>query len=98
MYEALPTKENKADVAKMVYMYLFGGMYVDPDTECVKPFDHSFVSRGVSMDDDGSLNTSIPAAFFGHMNFDNTDATLPHTILNAWMVVTTGHTIFFLFS
>lgn len=38
-YDSLPKNIMRADAARYMYMHLFGGIYADLDTECVKPFE-----------------------------------------------------------
>lgn len=100
-YKALPAEINRADVARNMYMYIFGGVYADLDTECLKPLDQLFSKHGVSVSEEDISNQAnqtrfLSTAFFGRMNFDNTDATLFHTIPNAWMASTPGLSLFLL--
>lgn len=39
-YQALPHNIMRADAARYMYMYIYGGIYADLDTECLKPFPH----------------------------------------------------------
>lgn len=38
-YNLLPKNIMRADAARYMYMYLYGGIYADLDTECVRPFE-----------------------------------------------------------
>lgn len=39
-YDSLPRNIDRADAARYMYMYVFGGIYSDLDTECLRPFEH----------------------------------------------------------
>ena len=41
-YESLPSMIQKIDFAKYCIMYAYGGVYVDMDSECLKPIDSLF--------------------------------------------------------
>lgn len=104
-YRALPAEINRADVSRNMYMYAFGGVYADLDTECLRPFDRLLSKHDVKIKEQSTLqipsdippNTSdTQVALFGRMGYDGTDGTLYHTIPNAWMAATPGHPFFLL--
>ena len=45
-YDGYPFAVQRADMARILYMHQFGGLYVDLDFECLRPFD-DLVSAGV---------------------------------------------------
>ncbi|KAK9483197.1 nucleotide-diphospho-sugar transferase [Lipomyces starkeyi] len=100
-YLQLPSEIYRADLVRNLYMYIYGGIYVDLDTECLRPVDELFKSYNVSTisynasyevaskDNSGKKRT----AFFGRMG---TDDDFDHSIPNAWMASTPGHPFFLL--
>ncbi|KAL5611873.1 hypothetical protein BROUX41_000555 [Berkeleyomyces rouxiae] len=97
-YIALPSDIYRADLARNLYMYIFGGVYADLDTDCLRssnvifenystPYD---TAAHVTMGEDKSANRM---AFFGRMG---TDKQFEHSIPNAWMASTPGHPFFLL--
>jgi len=39
-YDQFPTEIFRADVVRYLFLYEFGGVYADMDTECLRPLDH----------------------------------------------------------
>jgi hypothetical protein len=65
-YTSLPQNIMRADAARYMYMYAYGGVYSDLDTECLKPLDPLLEGRRVvlaAMGTDMSITHSIPNAF-----------------------------------
>jgi mannosyltransferase OCH1-like enzyme len=65
-YDAYPLEIYRADVIRYFWLYHFGGIYADLDTECLRPLGelcaaHSGVVLGRMGDDDGFVH-SIPNA------------------------------------
>ncbi|KAK9371933.1 nucleotide-diphospho-sugar transferase [Lipomyces chichibuensis] len=102
-YDKLPGEIYRADIVRNMYMYLYGGMYLDLDVECLCPANELFKAYNVSTalyssTYDGSYHSSSKAqeerkAFFGRMG---TDDNFAHSIPNAWMASTPGHPFFLL--
>jgi len=44
-YEAISRGVMKADIARLVYMYAFGGFYMDTDYKLLKPFTNSLLAK-----------------------------------------------------
>jgi mannosyltransferase OCH1-like enzyme len=42
IYDNFPAGIFRADVVRYMYMYLFGGVYIDLDTDCLRPYDEIF--------------------------------------------------------
>ncbi|KAB5585567.1 glycosyltransferase family 32 protein [Coniochaeta sp. 2T2.1] len=93
-YVSLPGDIYRVDLARNLYMYLFGGVYLDLDTECLQPVSSALSSVNVPITDSTSPTSTNPprqAAVFGRMG-SNTSS--PHSIPNAWMASTPGHPFF----
>ncbi|KAL9127639.1 MAG: hypothetical protein Q9217_003530 [Psora testacea] len=102
-YKRLKTEIYRADAMRNVYMHVFGGVYADLDTECVKPYDSLFARYNISTAPYTGLNVTLPStplrnktapppptrkAFLGRMG---TDSGSEHSVPNAWMASTAGH-------
>lgn len=48
-YQALPHNIMRADAVRYMYMYVYGGVYADLDTECLKPFTHLLRNYSIVM-------------------------------------------------
>ncbi|OAF55938.1 hypothetical protein VC83_08003 [Pseudogymnoascus destructans] len=94
-YLELPGEIYRADFSRNLYMYIFGGVYADLDTDCLRPtsavfkaFDIPNVENTTAGADGNHINQF---AVFGRMgtneNFDN-------SIPNAWMASSPGHPFF----
>ncbi|KAK9369793.1 nucleotide-diphospho-sugar transferase [Lipomyces kononenkoae] len=99
-YQALPAEIYRADVVRNMYMYVYGGIYADLDTECLRPADDLFESFNIttvsylsSLNMSYSSDANTKKAFFGRMG---TDEDFVHSIPNAWMAATPGHPFFLL--
>jgi mannosyltransferase OCH1-like enzyme len=46
-YESYPYAIQKIDMARVLYLHKFGGLYVDLDFECLKPFDELLDGKNV---------------------------------------------------
>ncbi|KIW17559.1 hypothetical protein PV08_04753 [Exophiala spinifera] len=98
-YQALPGVIYKADLARNLYMYMFGGVYADLDVECLRPSDELFKRYNVSTVSHAkprpmstyNLQKNGRKAFFGRMGVDTEEA---NSIPNAWMASTPGHPFF----
>ncbi|KAB5583562.1 glycosyltransferase family 32 protein [Coniochaeta sp. 2T2.1] len=93
-YLSLPGDIYRVDLARNLYLYLFGGVYLDLDTECLHPVSSALSSVNVPITGTTSpISTNPPrqAAIFGRMGSNNTS---PHSIPNAWMASTPGHPFF----
>ncbi|KAL4916855.1 nucleotide-diphospho-sugar transferase [Aspergillus aurantiobrunneus] len=94
-YKQLPKEINRADMARNFYMYLFGGMYADVDTEALRPVDSLFVSHEVSLKPHlgSSPETGtkpVQRAFMGRMAH-TLNAEGLGAIPNGWMASPPGH-------
>jgi inositol phosphorylceramide mannosyltransferase catalytic subunit len=112
-YQQLGGEIFRADAARNMYMYAFGGyapvknqdnlrIYVDLDTECLRPFDRmlsSQIATQVSTLQESASPSESPLtplyqhAFFGRMG---PDPNHEHSIPNAWMASTPRHPFFML--
>lgn len=48
-YKSYPLAIQRADMARILYLHKHGGLYVDLDFECFRPFDRLLESGGVTM-------------------------------------------------
>jgi mannosyltransferase OCH1-like enzyme len=66
IYDAYPREIYRADAVRYFFLYQFGGVYVDMDTECLKPLAPLFESSADvwlgRMGDDAAFPHSIPNA------------------------------------
>ena len=65
IYDAYPREIYRADTVRYFFLYQFGGLYVDMDTECLRPVAHLFESGDVwlgRMGTDPDFPHSIPNA------------------------------------
>ena len=72
-YESMPADIYKADLARYVYMYVYGGVYVDLDFECIRPFDDVLHNKTVALAYDvrkdnagGDIGNAFLASAPGH--------------------------------
>ncbi|KAL4943420.1 hypothetical protein BDV06DRAFT_211069 [Aspergillus oleicola] len=102
-YKSLPKEINRADMARNFYMFLFGGMYADVDTEALRPVNSLFASHDVALAPhlDILSSSSNPAssstggkqvqrAFMGRMAH-TLDPEGLGAIPNGWMASPPGH-------
>ncbi|THC92655.1 hypothetical protein EYZ11_007857 [Aspergillus tanneri] len=95
-YLKLPQEILRADVARNFYMYLFGGMYADVDTEALRPVAPLFAAHDISLASHQSSLSSpqlVPQAqraFLGRMGH-NYDLTSNAAVPNGWMASPPGH-------
>jgi len=64
-YDGYPAEIYRADAVRYFYLYVFGGIYADMDTECLKPLDQVLTMADVvlcRMGPDPSFSHSIPNA------------------------------------
>jgi mannosyltransferase OCH1-like enzyme len=65
IFNAYPAEIYRVDAVRYFYLYLFGGIYVDMDTECLKPLDSLTQYSGVvlgRMGRDADFPHAIPNA------------------------------------
>ncbi|KJZ76631.1 hypothetical protein HIM_03967 [Hirsutella minnesotensis 3608] len=93
LYHDLPGEIYRADLARYLYMYIYGGVYADLDTDCLRPTEDLQDSYDVLFDDNGP-KPAKDTAIFGRMGIDPSFA---HSIPNAWMASTPGHPFFLSF-
>ncbi|KAL4870314.1 hypothetical protein BDV12DRAFT_195462 [Aspergillus spectabilis] len=99
-YKSLPKEINRADMARNFYMFLFGGMYADVDTEALRPVETLFASHDVSLDSHQAIlssatssttsNSKVQRAFMGRMAH-TLDPEGLGAIPNGWMASPPGH-------
>lgn len=67
-YNSFPKEIFRADVARYVYMYVYGGVYVDLDFESLKPLDALLCNTSVTLafENDQSVANCIMASAPGH--------------------------------
>jgi hypothetical protein len=93
-YDALDTDIKRADAARNLYMHSFGGVYMDFDVECIRPFDSLFESKqDRDRPEPSTMNGQNMAAYFGRMG---DDANFEHSIPNDWMASSAHHPFFLL--
>ncbi len=64
-YDAYPAEIYRADVVRYFYLYLYGGIYADMDTECLRPLDALTQRPGVvlgRMGSDDDFPHAVPNA------------------------------------
>lgn len=64
-YDSFPQEIFRADMVRACFLYRFGGLYVDMDTECLRPVDEALGAGDVilgTMGPDPEFNHSIPNA------------------------------------
>jgi inositol phosphorylceramide mannosyltransferase catalytic subunit len=64
-YDSYPAEIYRADIVRYFYLYLFGGLYADLDTQCLKPLDTVLARKGVvlgRMGKDPGFSHSVPNA------------------------------------
>ncbi|OJD10367.1 hypothetical protein AJ78_08594 [Emergomyces pasteurianus Ep9510] len=94
-YLELPGEIYRADLSRNLYMYMFGGVYADLDTDCLHPTSAVFEAFDIPNVDNTTTgahgNHITQFAVFGRMgtneNFDN-------SIPNAWMASSPAHPFF----
>lgn len=96
-FNDLPEPIERADASRNLYMHIFGGVYADLDTECLRPYNTLFSSHGVpavshlqstANQSHAAKSSAARKAFLGKMHPDkNFHSGLP----NAWMASTPAH-------
>ncbi|KAH8887170.1 hypothetical protein GQ53DRAFT_693535 [Thozetella sp. PMI_491] len=81
-YQALPAEIYRADLIRSLYMYTFGGVYLDLDTECLQPSEVLFDKYVVPQ------KKSHQTALIGRMGVN---PEFQHSIPNAWMASPPAH-------
>jgi hypothetical protein len=64
-YDSFPREIFRADMVRACFLYRFGGLYVDMDTECLRPVDEALGEGDVilgTMGSDQGFNHAIPNA------------------------------------
>ncbi|EHK20783.1 glycosyltransferase family 32 protein [Trichoderma virens Gv29-8] len=95
---SLPGNIYRADLARNLYMYKFGGIYADLDTECLRPTFDALKSHN------GSLLNKVEKTFAGEISASHVaifgrmgaDQTFHHHLPNAWMAASARHPFFLL--
>src|SRR5438094_316457 len=54
-FDALPFGIMRADVARYMYMYVTGGLYLDLDYELIRPFDRTTETCVLPLEHDGPV-------------------------------------------
>ncbi|KAH7123273.1 glycosyltransferase family 32 protein [Dactylonectria estremocensis] len=95
-YLDLPGPIYRADLARNLYMYKFGGVYADLDTECLLDTTDGLESYDVKFSGHANLTASdvtntTKVAIFGRMG---SDTTFEQSIPNAWMAASPAHPFF----
>ncbi|RLL96551.1 hypothetical protein CFD26_105444 [Aspergillus turcosus] len=98
IYAGLPQEILRADIARNLYMYLFGGMYADVDTEALIPVEPLFTGHGTSLASHHKTLSSVPPsrsplvqrAFLGRMAHSD-DVMASAAVPNGWMASPPGH-------
>jgi mannosyltransferase OCH1-like enzyme len=65
VYDAYPAEIYRVDMVRYFYLYLFGGLYADLDTQCLQPLDKVLDRSGVvlgQLGQDPSFTQSVPNA------------------------------------
>ncbi|PWY87450.1 TPT-domain-containing protein [Aspergillus heteromorphus CBS 117.55] len=96
-YLRLPKEIHRADVVRNLYMYRFGGMYADVDTEALRPVEGLFTGHATSLDKHtrtlsgySKNKDTTQRGFVGHMaHKPGLDG--PAAVPNGWMASPPGH-------
>jgi len=80
IYDSFPAGVMRADSVRVMYMYLYGGVYSDLDLDPLKTTDELLNNLNLSGDK--------PTVILGYMG---TDYAFGHNVPNAWMISTPGH-------
>jgi mannosyltransferase OCH1-like enzyme len=65
IYDSYPAEIYRADMVRYFYLYMYGGLYADLDTQCLKPLDAVLARRGVVLGRMGTnphFDHSVPNA------------------------------------
>jgi inositol phosphorylceramide mannosyltransferase catalytic subunit len=65
VYDSYPAEIYRADIVRYFYLYIFGGLYADLDTQCLKPLDAVLARNGVVLGRMGAnehFDHSVPNA------------------------------------
>ncbi|KAL2811929.1 triose-phosphate transporter family-domain-containing protein [Aspergillus cavernicola] len=104
-YRALPREINRADMARNFYMFLFGGLYTDVDTEALRPveplftahevllkshWDSLFLASPSNSQGQGQGQRQVQRAFMGRMAH-TLDPEGLGAVPNGWMASPPGH-------
>ncbi|KKZ63167.1 hypothetical protein EMCG_02463 [[Emmonsia] crescens] len=94
-YLELPGDIYRADFSRNLYMYIFGGVYADLDTDCLRPTSAVFEAFDIPNVENTTAgadgNHTNQFAVFGRMGTnENFDSSIP----NAWMASSPGHPFF----
>ncbi|KAG5923964.1 hypothetical protein E4U42_004789 [Claviceps africana] len=89
VYNGLPGPIYRADLARNLYMYIYGGVYADLDTECLLPTENLEQTYGPLFKP--AKTPMFDTALFGRMGID---PNFEHSIPNAWMASSPGHPMF----
>jgi len=90
-WAALPREIIKLDAVRYFYLHKYGGVYVDLDTEPLKPMGELFATAGHGSGPTGYNSTAPPIifAFLSGANAGHTD-----NVPNGWMAAAPGHPFF----
>lgn len=72
-YDSYPREIFRADIIRLFFLYRFGGLYADLDTECLRPIDTSLAGARVvlgRMGTDSEFPHSIPNAMMASAPFE----------------------------
>ncbi|KAE8355932.1 triose-phosphate transporter family-domain-containing protein [Aspergillus coremiiformis] len=96
-YDRLPKEILRADVVRNLYMYLFGGMYADVDTEALRPVAPLFAGHETALAAHqdtlrgrSSQKSNVARAFLGRMA-RTVDILSSAAVPNGWMASPPGH-------
>ncbi|KAE8154338.1 nucleotide-diphospho-sugar transferase [Aspergillus avenaceus] len=97
-YNGLPKEILRADVVRNLYMYIFGGMYMDVDTEALRPVAPLFAGHETALAAHEDTLSSAPfpqkstmqRAFLGRMAH-TVDILGSAAVPNGWMASPPGH-------
>ena len=95
-YNSLELVILKADVARNMYMYKYGGVYADLDMQCLRNMEGLFnkytqdmIANSAQRDqDDAGREQLYSLAFLAQMG---TNSDWGHSVPNAWMASSGGH-------
>ncbi|KAI8814708.1 nucleotide-diphospho-sugar transferase [Cladochytrium replicatum] len=88
-YTSFPHNIQRADVARYMYMYRYGGVYADLDVEALQPMDRLFDELQDEEDHNGGAYS--PRTVDCVLPLMGTDYKFAHNVPNAWMACRPGH-------
>ncbi|OBT52268.1 hypothetical protein VE04_07264 [Pseudogymnoascus sp. 24MN13] len=91
----LPGEIYRADFSRNLYMYMFSGVYIDLDTDCLRPTSAAFEAFDIPNAENTTASVDVEQinqfAIFGRIG---SNESFENSIPNAWMASSLGHPFF----